>query len=323
MKEVVVIFLIILIHGNDGSLYVHGPSEPVPENTEVFLECVSTDPGVDLSQFHLRKLMAEGHWRIMRRITTGFDMDYQPANKMIIPSMSTFWSGVYACISNNASTPDNSSQSMTLEMQLLGGEIESRVVDTTSLTPENRTNTFSVMKAPIIQPQGRGSQLLGSLRSLSSLEVLLGEDVVMDCSIRCHHGRRPRFYWSKEGEDWMLDSSQLTLRSVQAHDGGLYRCTAKVPVEGSLSSSQIISITVLPEGSYWYKTTNGCVLLITAAVAALLVLMLTVGVFLFRTAQRAKQAKGPIDDHSQKKPIYKGSAESLPASLSSDTQPLV
>jgi hypothetical protein len=32
----------------------------------------------------------------------------------------------------------------------------------------------------------------------------------------------------------------------------------------------------------------------TAAVASLLVLMLTASVFLFRTAQRAKQAKGPM-----------------------------
>ncbi|XP_059920166.1 uncharacterized protein si:ch211-79k12.1 [Gadus macrocephalus] len=321
MKEVLVIFLVILIHGNDGGLYVQGPSKPVLENAEVILECMSTDPGVDLSQVHLRKLTNQGRWRFL--LPDRSDTNYQPLHRTTIPSMMPFWSGVYACVSNNASTPDNSSQALTLNMFLPGGERESLDVDTTSLPAENRTNTFSVMKSPTIHPQGRGSQLLGSLRRLSILEVLPGEDVVMDCSMRGHHGRRPHFYWSKEGEDWMLDSPQLTLRSVQAGDGGLYRCTATDPVERSLSSSQIISIDVLPEGSSWYRTTNGCVLLMTAVAASLLVLMLTMSVFLFRTAQRAKQAKGPIDDHSQKKPIYKGSAESLPASLSGDTQPLV
>ena len=39
-----------------GGLYVRGPSTPVLENAEVILECMSTDPGVDLSQVHLRKL---------------------------------------------------------------------------------------------------------------------------------------------------------------------------------------------------------------------------------------------------------------------------
>ena len=39
-----------------GGIYIQGPSEPVLENTEVVLECMSTDPGVDLSQVHLRKL---------------------------------------------------------------------------------------------------------------------------------------------------------------------------------------------------------------------------------------------------------------------------
>ena len=57
------------------------------------------------------------------------------------------------------------------------------------------------------------------------------------------------FCVAAQGEDWMLDSPQLTLRSVQAGDGGLYRCTATDPAERSLRSSQIISIDVLP-GTY-------------------------------------------------------------------------
>ncbi|XP_056879199.1 uncharacterized protein si:ch211-79k12.1 isoform X8 [Takifugu flavidus] len=73
----------------------------------------------------------------------------------------------------------------------------------------------------------------------------------------------------------------------------------------------------------WYHTSNGQVLLVTSVAAAfLLVFVVSVSVFLCSRAKGIKTAKGPIDDHSQKKPIYRTSAESL-LSTTADKQPLV
>ena len=120
-----------------------------------------------------------------------------------------------------------------------------------------------------------------------------------------------------------MPSSTLTLRKVSAEDEGEYTCMAENRAVESLNKKRTVRITVLPEDASWYESSNGRLILMTSAAAvALLVFVLSVSVFLCRRAKQTKTSKGPIDDHSQKKPIYKGSSESLPSACG-DKQPLV
>ncbi|KAG7216896.1 hypothetical protein INR49_001550 [Caranx melampygus] len=126
-----------------------------------------------------------------------------------------------------------------------------------------------------------------------------------------------------KGSDWVLPSSKLTLKKVSASDGGRYTCMAEHPSVESLNKKRTVSITVLPEDAPWYESSNGRLILMTSAAAvALLVFILSMSVFLCRRAKQARTSKGPIDDRSQKKPIYKSSSESLPSACG-DKQPLV
>uniref|UniRef100_A0A3Q0SFK2 Si:ch211-79k12.1 n=1 Tax=Amphilophus citrinellus TaxID=61819 RepID=A0A3Q0SFK2_AMPCI len=153
------------------------------------------------------------------------------------------------------------------------------------------------------------------------LKVRLGDDVLVKCS--ASSSEEPNYYWYKEGSDWILPSSSLKLSKVNAMDEGQYTCSAEHPSVEFLSKKRTISITVLPEDAHWYETSDGRLMLMTSAAAvALIVFILSMIVFLCRRAKQTKTSKGPIDDRSQKKPIYRASVESLP-STSGDKQPLV
>ncbi|XP_034466049.1 uncharacterized protein si:ch211-79k12.1 [Hippoglossus hippoglossus] len=153
------------------------------------------------------------------------------------------------------------------------------------------------------------------------LKVQLRDDVVLKCS--ASSSEELSYFWHKKGSDWILPSSTLTLKKVSAEDEGEYTCRAQNPAVESLSKKQSVRITVLPEDAPWYESSNGRLILMTSAAAvALLVFILSVSVFLCRRAKHTKTIKGPIDDHSQKKPIYRGSSESLPSACG-DKQPLV
>ncbi|KAG7265076.1 hypothetical protein CRUP_003434 [Coryphaenoides rupestris] len=295
MKAVVVIFFIVVIQCNDGRLYVQGPTEPVLEGDGVDLECMSTDPDVDVSQVELRRTPHGSKWPGW--CSAGYRRLQSVSNRLTISRMNMYWSGDYTCVSNNATATDNSSETMTLKIRYLW--------------------------EPRLRWHERFGRFMGSMMEPSSLKVQQGDDVVVDCS--SPSSETPEYYWSKGGlEDWIVKSSTLTLTSVKAADGGKYMCTAMHPTYPALKMSRTIDINVLHEDASWYQTTNGRVVLIGAGMAAaLLVLILTMGTLLFRRVQRAKLAQRAINDHLQKKPIFKGSAESVPASISGDTQPLV
>ncbi|XP_022048081.1 carcinoembryonic antigen-related cell adhesion molecule 18 [Acanthochromis polyacanthus] len=298
MKALLVVAVVALIHGSYATLLIKGPMEPVLEGDTITLECQYSDSELNISQVHFEvfsKYMQT--WRsVWERSWCYYSMritQTEDSLVLTIPHAGRFYEGPYRCVSDadNVTEPDNSSQPLVFKVHYMG-EL--------SLSREGYTSYLSV-------PQ--------------ELKVRLGDDVVVKCS--ASSSEEPSYYWHKEGSDWILPSSTLTLRKVSAVDEGQYTCMADHPSVESLSKKRTISITVLPENAPWYETSNGRLILMTSAAAvSLVVFILSVSVFICRRIKQAKTGKGPIDDRSQKKPIYKASVESLP-STSGDKEPLV
>ncbi|XP_071391641.1 uncharacterized protein [Centroberyx affinis] len=305
MKELLAITVIALIHGSYASLLLKGPSEPVLQGDLVTLECLVSDPELNTSLVHFERFSKYQGWYRMQPEMGYFrsrcfynDISVEREERRVvlsIPHATSYSEGPYRCVSDadNATALDNSSQQLTFKVHYMG-----------ELTVYRAGLSFS--------------RYLGSTQDL---RVQLGEEVVVECS--ASSSEKPEYFWQKEGGDWILPSSKLKLKKVSALDGGQYTCVAQHPNVSSLSKRRTISITVLREDAPWYESSNGRLMLMTsAAVVALLVLILSMGVFLCRKAKQAKTSKGPIDDRSQKKPIYKASVESLPSTCG-DKQPLV
>ncbi|KAM7383184.1 hypothetical protein PAMP_002857 [Pampus punctatissimus] len=296
--KILLVAVVALIHGSYATLLIKGPTQPVLEGETVTLECLYSESEHNISQVHF-----EVFTRYMRGWRPIWDRSWcynwmeveQVADRLflVIPYARKYLEGPYRCVSDsdNVTAPDNSSQSLAFKVHYMGD---------LSVTREGYTSYLGV-------PQ--------------ELKVRAGDDVVMKCS--ASSSEEPRYYWQKEGDDWILPSSKLTLMKMSTMSEGQYTCVAEHPSVESLSKKRTISITVLPEDAPWYQSSNGRLTLMTSAAAvALLVLILSMSVFLCRRAKQAKTSKGPIDDRSQKKPIYKASVESLP-SISGDKQPLV
>uniref|UniRef100_A0A1A7WXF1 Ig-like domain-containing protein n=1 Tax=Iconisemion striatum TaxID=60296 RepID=A0A1A7WXF1_9TELE len=304
MKTFLVFALVVLIHGTFATLIIKGPSKPVLEEEPVILECLSSESDFNVSQVHFEYFHPQ-YMNSWRRVWGSSmrdwycmsgrwsDIEEENTGNLVI-SYPTRYSGVaFRCVSEaeNVTAPDNVSEPLTFKVQYL--------------------------RQPSLTREGYSSYL--GLPNV--LRVRLGDDVVLKCS--ASSSEEPNYSWQKEGNDWILPSSTLTLRKMSALDEGQYTCMVEHPSVASLSKKRTITITLLPKDAAWYETTNGRLWLMTSAVAvSLLVFIMAVSVFFCRRAKRIRTNKGPIDDHSQKKPIYKTSAESLPSTCA-DNQPLV
>ncbi|KAM6967595.1 vascular endothelial growth factor receptor 2 [Aplochiton taeniatus] len=299
MRGLVAILVLALVHDNYATLILRGPTEPVLEGQKVTLECLVTQSDLNSSQVHIErfsKYMASWYslepWggSFTRRCFM-FDVEVAREEDRLVVSVehaTSFNAGPFRCV---ATGTNDTSETLTFAVHYM-------------------------RKLSVYRP--------GFSRYLSSVEDLkvpLGANVELECSAASSED--PQYFWQKEGGDWILPLATLTLRDVQAQDGGEYTCTASHPTVASLSKRHTVSITVLPEDAAWYESSNGRLALMTSAAgASLLVLILSMSVFICRRAKKLRTTKGPIDDHSQTKPIYKGSAESL-SSTGGDNQPLV
>ncbi|XP_035528410.1 hemicentin-2 [Morone saxatilis] len=298
MKVLVVVAVVALIHGSYATLLIKGPTEPVLEGERITLECQYSDSEFNISQVHFEIFSQYiKRWRPVWERSWCYDWMQieQTGDSLVlsIPRAGKYYEGPYRCVSDaeNVTSPDNSSDVFALKVHYMG-EL--------SLTREGFTSYLGV-------PQ--------------ELKVRRGDDVVLKCY--ASSSEKPNYYWNKNGDDWILPSSTLTLKKVSAADEGQYTCIAEHPSVESFSKRRTISITVLPEDAPWYESSNGRLMLMTSAAAvSLLVFILSMSVFLCRRAKQTKTSKGPIDDRSQKKPIYKASVESLPSTCG-DKQPLV
>lgn len=303
MKILVAVAAVVLIHGSYATLLIRGPTEPVLEGDPVVLECLTLDSDLNISQVHF-----EIFSKYMQRWYKVWEKPWErsfcyyrlrvlrsPETLLLsIPNAGRYNEGPYRCVSDadNVTSPGNMSETLSFKVHYMG-EL--------SLSREGYTRY---------------------LRVPEELRVRAGDDVVLKCS--ASSSEEPSYYWQKEGDDWILPSSQLTLRKVNEMNEGQYTCMAQHPSMASLSKKRTISIAVLPKDAPWHETSNGRLVLMTsaAAAAALLVFILFVSILQRCRAKKIKTSKGPIDDRSQKKPIYKASVESLP-STSGDQQPLV
>ncbi|XP_017270750.1 uncharacterized protein si:ch211-79k12.1 [Kryptolebias marmoratus] len=304
MKALLVAAVVALIHVTFATLVIKGPTGTILEGEPVTLECLYTDSDLNVTQVHFeyQHPYSQSWHRVwgsrMRRWYCyserwSEDIEEENSGRLDI-SYPKMYSGVaFRCVSNNdnVTAPDNASQPLTFKVQY--------------------------MREPTLFSEGY-SRYLGVP---GELKVRLGDDVVVKC--HASSSEEPEYYWQKEGDDWILPSSTLTLKKVSAQDEGQYTCMVKHPSVESLNKKRTVTITVLPEDAAWYETTNGRLWLTTSAAAvSLLVFILSLTVFLCRRAKRVRTSKGPIDDRSQKKPIYKTSVESLPSTCA-DNQPLV
>ncbi|KAJ8388878.1 hypothetical protein AAFF_G00126340 [Aldrovandia affinis] len=305
MKLFLILATLTLVYPrwNYGSLILQGPENPVLEGDYVTLTCLS-DMESNMTEVHLEKFskymqkwfrLEPSLYGMFRRcFYYDVDLSREPGRlTLTIPSIESFMDGPYRCVSDSAASPYNS----TLPLSI----------------PVHYMRDMSVYKEGV----GSYSRYLSPLQDL---RVPLGDDVEVACSVSA--SKDPMITWSKEGEDWVELSSKLKLKKVRMEDSGSYTCTAQHPSVSSLSKTRTITVTVLAEDAPWYDTTQGRIVLMTSAAGAgLLMLLMSVSICLCRRASGTK-SKGPIDDHSQKKPIYTSSVESL-SSTTGDKQPLV
>ncbi|XP_062254814.1 tyrosine-protein kinase receptor ver-3 [Platichthys flesus] len=298
MKVLLVAAVVVLIHGSYATLLIKGPTQLVLEGDRVTLECRYSDSELNISQvrFEVFSKYLQSWHQIYERSWCFYSMETElTADSLLltIPHAGSYFQGPYRCVSEaeNVTAPDNSSEPLAFKVHYMGD---------LSLTREGYTRYLGIPKDLKVQPR---------------------DDVVLKCS--ASSSEELSYFWHKKGSDWILPSSTLTLKKVSAEDDGEYTCMAQNRAVESLSKKRSVRITVLPEDAPWYESSNGRLILMTSAAAvALLVFVLSVSVFLCRRAKQTKTSKGPIDDHSQKKPIYRGSSESLPSACG-DKQPLV
>ncbi|XP_064155803.1 vascular endothelial growth factor receptor 3 [Anguilla rostrata] len=297
-------------HWNYASLILQGPEVPVEEGDLVTLECQSdlesnmTDVYFERFSKHLQKWFRVQPYRYGRYGYERYGYERCPFDRVSVSrelgslflriyNIQSYMGGPYRCVSSDAAYPYNSSLPLYI--------------------PVNYMYEISVHREGV-------STYSRYMSPQQDLRVRLGEDVELSCSVSA--SQDPEITWMKEGEDWLVPSSKLKLRSVRMENSGSYSCIAQHPTVSTLRKTRTITVTVLPEDAPWYDTTEGrLILMISGAGAGLLLLIMSVTVCLCRRAS-ARKSKGPIDDQSQKKPIYTASTESLP-STAGDKQPLV
>ncbi|GLD65275.1 uncharacterized protein AKAME5_001675100 [Lates japonicus] len=220
MKVLLVVALVTLIHASYATLLIKGPTEPVLEGQMITLECQYSDSEFNISQVHFEvfsKYMQS--WRLIyERSWCYYTMDIERTADSVflyIPRAGRFSEGPYRCVNygENVTAPDNSSQTLAFKVHYMGD---------LSLTREGYTSYLGVPQELKVQP---------------------GEDVVLKCA--ASSSDELSYFWHKEGSDWILPSSKLTLKKMSATDEGQYTCMAQHPSMESLSRKRSVSITVL------------------------------------------------------------------------------
>ncbi|MBN3289745.1 DCC protein, partial [Polypterus senegalus] len=295
----VVAILLALLSQIQGkpSLLIQSPEGPVLEGQSVTLECVS-DMDSDMSFYSIQKYSRYMMMWINLEKTTHLRCWYYDVNvtradgrlQLNIPSIQSWNSGSFRCVANNGTNEESISEDLNIPVHYL------RDISI------YRDNSF----------YSRYWDQLGVLN------VTRGSDVEVECSASA--SETPTYTWSKKGLEWVQLSNKLKLQKVQDGDAGLYTCTVQHPTVPSLSKTRSLQLYVVNEKKNWLGPDQMNLILMTAVPAGVLLLIILI-LAVYLSKRKAPIVKGPIDDHSQKKPIYTGSQESLPSAA--DTQPLV
>ncbi|XP_041091206.1 basal cell adhesion molecule-like isoform X2 [Polyodon spathula] len=157
---------------------------------------------------------------------------------------------------------------------------------------------------------------------LKVLTVAPGSDVEVECSASA--SENPLYSWSREGDDWVEVSNKLKIQKVREEDAGTYTCTVQHPSVLSLSKTRSLQLLVVPEEERterWLGLPQ-LSLFLMAGIPALVLIVVIVSLAVYLSRRKPSSLKGPIDDRSMKKPIYRGSVESVDSTVG-DSHPLV
>lgn len=299
MKALLAALVMALVHCSSATLLIRGPIAPVLEEESVTLECLLEDSDYNISDVRFEYFSKYNKaWTGVRERFGWCGFSRMPIKRsenritLTIPYAAGHYEG-FRCVidGTNETSPEHASAPLNFTVHYLRGPQLFR-------NGYNRYFNF---------PQ--------------TLSVRAGSDVVVTCSAQS--SEKPNIFWFKEGSDWILPFAELTLKKVSASDEGQYTCSAQHPTIPSLSKTQSFNISILPEQTPWFMTSDGEIILATAGFVTTCLLVILLSVFLYRRAKKMRTSKGPIDDRSQKKPIYKSSTESVPITCGDDKQPLV
>lgn len=299
MKTILAALVMALVHCSSATLLIRGPTEPVQEEESVSVECLLQDSEYNITDVHFEIMNKFSQtWYSVRERFGWCSFGRLPVtrleNKITLTVPHAAGHYCVRCVIDgaNETSPDHASEPLNFTVHYLR-------------TPQLYRNGYNRY---FYFPQ--------------TLAVRAGAEVVVTCS--AYSSEKADIFWYKEGSDWILPSSVLTLEKVSAIDEGKYTCSAQHPTIPSLSKTQSFNISILPDQTPWFMTSDGQIILTTiGSVAICLLVILAVSVFFYRRMKKIRTSKGPIDDHSQKKPIYKSSTESVPVTCGDDKQPLV
>ncbi|KAJ0000005.1 hypothetical protein NQD34_011847 [Periophthalmus magnuspinnatus] len=329
MKTLLPALVIALFQGSCATLLIRGQPELALAGNPYRVECLLEDSEYTIDNVRMEHYWGN-EWRTISKDRSGSRCFYpvmmaRTEDKIILSFgfMSPRQVGPYRCVLDgpNVTAPEYT---------------------------EPLNVTYHYLYGPWISREG-DSSLLGD-----TLTVKAGDNIVVNC--KAASSEDPEISWYKEGDDWILPSGVLTLNNVSALDEGRYTCTTSHPTISSLSRNRTITLSVLSrlqwamwkikriaclfprhegrrindsvrqekgEERKWDLDGNTETILITAgASVACLAIILSMTAFFCFCGKKIKTSKGPIDDHSAKKPIYKSSVESVPSTCG-DQQPLV
>ncbi|CAM5176309.1 unnamed protein product [Eretmochelys imbricata] len=274
---------------------------PILEGSYVTMECLTDEDGADMSQFTFQKY---SRWlqswvsldRPDRLRCWFFDVNVTRAHGRLllaIEALQSWHAGAYRCLAANATGNASASAEIRLRVEYL------RSVYVT-----------------------RAHAWCGTVGD--SLAVMEGEDLELQCSADA--SQPPVYEWSRQGDDWVVASSSLSLPQVSQEQAGTYVCRARHPSLPHLASSRAVRLDVQgAQSSYRLEPGLGLstpMLLLAVGLPALLLLLLVVGLGAFVLRHRDAPKVPAREEPGQRTPIYKGSLESVPSAVG-DQQPLV
>ncbi|XP_077192901.1 cell surface glycoprotein MUC18-like [Paroedura picta] len=276
---------------------------PLLEGSNVTLECLTDEEGEDLSGLFfqkyskwLRTWISLNSNSQMRCWFYDVTVSHEDGHALLsISNLQSWHAGPYRCATSNSTGNASVSEAQDLQVEYL------RSVFLT------RSNTWC-----------------GAIGS--TVTVVEGSDLELHCSADA--SKEPIYEWNREGDDWVVVSSSLTLPKVNREKAGTYTCRAQHPSLPQLTKSK--SVQVFVEGSERSFTLESVLMqsssvlaLAVAVPAVLLLLVVLVFAILIRRHRAATKKKAVPEDSGQRTPIYKGSLESVPSIMVGDTHPLV
>ncbi|KAK6469851.1 basal cell adhesion molecule-like [Huso huso] len=281
------------------SLVLKSPEAgPVLEGQSITLECLS-DEDEDMSAYTFEKYAKYMDSWFAVDGSTRFRCWYYDVNvsrsagrlQLQIPEVQSWNNGPFRCVQNNGTEQDSVSNSLSVPVHYLR--------DVSLFKDTSFYSRYS--------------------EQLKVLTVAPGGAVEVECSATA--SENPQYSWSREGDDWVELSNKLKIQKVREEDAGTYTCTVQHPSVPSLSKTRTLQLLVVSEAESRLVLPQFNLILMAGILALVLVLVI-VSLAVYLSRRRTSSLKGPIDDRSMKKPIYRSSVESVSSTVG-DSQPLV